>query len=196
MKRARIIAAGGLVVAFVELSVLAILQNQELRHKDRTELTRTIESLEADLALAKAGIPTGKHFGLVYVKVDGEKVPPATGVITEWGFRLDSSCREVWPGAKLEILERSAMKGCYGDDAPVKFRVTLGERSVEFEGVAYKSATGEITAEYIAGEFGQIRARHRRRGIYLSDRASIAALFELLGISCEFREDSMELWSR
>ncbi|HHY34395.1 MAG TPA: hypothetical protein GX510_01965 [Firmicutes bacterium] len=42
MKRTRIIAAGWLVAAFVGHSVLAILQNQELRDKDReiTELTR------------------------------------------------------------------------------------------------------------------------------------------------------------
>lgn len=194
--RQRVLIAGLLVVV-AGLSILALVQRREIRKRNAelAVLKETVSRLEQELVSNAVKAPQ-EDLGLLYVSVDGKRVSPDTGVITEYGFRLDSFCNAVWPGAKLEILERSRTKGVYNDDAPVRFRVTVGCRCVEFDGVAYKSsANGELVAEYIAGEFGWIRARYRR-GIFLRDRASIGTLFDLLGIPYEFRRDTLELSTR
>lgn len=130
-------------------------------------------------------------FNLSGVKINGEKVSASSGLINEFGFNLETFCRDIYPDMKLQILEYSKKTsgGYKGNKVPIKFKVSIGEESVEFEGVTYASPiNGEPIAEYISGKFGEIRAKYKSF-IYLDSNKSVSQFLDSFGIGYTFYDD-------
>lgn len=207
-----------LALIFIILVGGSIFQKQTIRNKyyEVIQMKETIKGLENNLNILKSELSKKDEyitllqnsvaesnnsencFDLLYVKVDGKRVGVSTNpnLINEYGLSLDAFCKEIWTGMKLDILEYSKNKGSYNDIVPVKFRVTLGENSLQFNGVAYKSSVnGELVAEYYAGDFGEIKVRYKR-GLYLPSNTSVANFMDLMGIGFTFYDDkSIDLHS-
>lgn len=133
-------------------------------------------------------LPNG--FEISSVTVNGKAVPASLLVVNEFGFNLNTFCKEVYPDLKLQVLDKSEIKGAYNDTVPTKFTITYNQKTLRFNGVAYKSSVnGELVAEYIAGDFGEVRARYKR-GIYLVSKESVASFLDVMGIGYTFMKDN------
>ncbi|WP_010248737.1 hypothetical protein [Acetivibrio cellulolyticus] len=131
-----------------------------------------------------------------YISVNKKKVSSNIIIVNERGLNLNALCN-AWNDISIEIQDYSDKQfgGYSGDKVPTKFKVSFNGKFTEFEGIVYASSVnGEPMAEYIGGEFGDIRARYKSC-ILLKDKGSVIRLFELLGIGCTFNEDnSLDLY--
>ncbi len=126
-----------------------------------------------------------------YISINKNKVSPSISIINEHGFNLDSFCEYIGDDMKIEIIDYSnkTFGGHMGANIPTQLKLSFNDKSIEFEGVVYASpVNGAPIAEYIAGFYGDIRARYKG-GIVLNDKYSLTRLFELIGIGCTFYDD-------
>ena len=201
------------VVVVVTLVLVAISfngcdHNPQMANKEiNKQMQEEIQSLKSELNVLKDELAKKEReyqtllnesrnkeeeeiLDLSYISINKNKVN--RNVINEFGLNLNLFCEEVWAEMDIEILEYSKKEfgGGMGVKVPTKFKVSLNNKCVEFEGVVYASAVnGDPTAEYIAGKFGYIRARYRKSNIILNDKTSISRLFDQLGIVHTFYDD-------
>lgn len=180
---------------------LAVVQNESLRNKE-DEIAQLREALnesrseldllrgqlaERNLRIAKSTNDTA--FDLVAIKIGGKEVAKSSGIINEWGLNLSKFWEEVYPDVKLNIRRYSDAAGSRGEIVPLAFEVTLGDRSLEFNGAPYMAANGDLTAEYIAGEFGSARAEYIKKNLCLTDTPSFPSFLDSMGIAFELYDD-------
>lgn len=171
-----------LLISFITIIILSSCAKNMKEDKD------VILNINENLPLINSSDYLTR-FCIEEIFFDEEDLCEGTNYINEFGFNLSSFCDNNELGLEMDILENSKIFGLR-ETAPTKFTVSFGTQSIEFNGVAYRCSTnGDPITEFIAGEFGEIRAKFIKSNINFTDSVSILHMFDALGINYTLYDD-------